>query len=72
MSDDDPPVGASLAGYCVPMSGLDILFSPYRLNGLTLPNRVVVPQLWHVGQKRSGKFPAWTPAAPYESPSGLG
>jgi 2,4-dienoyl-CoA reductase-like NADH-dependent reductase (Old Yellow Enzyme family) len=130
------------------MSNLDALFSPYRLNTLDLPNRVVmapmtrslspagvptaemaayyrrraehgvgliiteatgigrpsalnepdiphfhgaaalanwktvvdevhaaggriVPQLIHVGQKRSNAAPGWTPPAPYESPSGL-
>lgn len=130
------------------MSNLDVLFSPYRLNTLDLPNRVVmapmtrsmsrggvptaemaayyrrraehgvgliiteatgirrpaalnepdiphfhgvaaltrwrtvvdevhaaggriVPQLMHVGQKRSNAVPGWTPPAPYESPSGL-
>ena len=130
------------------MSALDVLFSPYRLNALDLPNRVVmapmtrafspdgvptddvaayyrrraehgvgliitegtgvdrpaalnlpnvphfhdeaalagwknvvdevhaaggriVPQLWHVGQKRSNSAPDWTPATPFEGPSGL-
>jgi 2,4-dienoyl-CoA reductase-like NADH-dependent reductase (Old Yellow Enzyme family) len=130
------------------MNGLDILSSPYRLNTLDLPNRVVmapmtrsfspggvptanvaayyrrraekgvgliitegtgvgrqasvnepdvprfygeaelagwkrvvdevhaaggriVPQLWHVGQKRSSTVPDWVPPTPYESPSGL-
>jgi 2,4-dienoyl-CoA reductase-like NADH-dependent reductase (Old Yellow Enzyme family) len=31
----------------------------------------IVPQLWHVGQKRSKAAPDWMPPAPYESPSGL-
>lgn len=130
------------------MSNFDVLFSPYRLNALTLPNRVVmapmtrsfspggvptdavaayyrrraengvgliitegtgiarpaalnepdlpcfhgdaplagwkkvvdevhaaggriVPQLWHVGQKRSKAAADWVPPVPYESPSGL-
>lgn len=30
----------------------------------------VMPQLWHVGEKRSRSAPGWTPPAPYESPSG--
>jgi 2,4-dienoyl-CoA reductase-like NADH-dependent reductase (Old Yellow Enzyme family) len=31
----------------------------------------IVPQLVHVGHKRSAAVPDWTPPAPYESPSGL-
>ncbi len=31
----------------------------------------IVPQLVHVGHKRSASVPDWTPPAPYESPSGL-
>ncbi|RDS82261.1 12-oxophytodienoate reductase [Dyella monticola] len=31
----------------------------------------IVPQLVHVGHKRSASLPNWTPPAPYESPSGL-
>jgi len=31
----------------------------------------IMPQLWHVGQKRSNAYRNWNPAAPYESPSGL-
>ncbi|ADG19308.1 NADH:flavin oxidoreductase/NADH oxidase [Paraburkholderia atlantica] len=31
----------------------------------------IMPQLWHVGQKRSNNKPNWQPPAPYESPSGL-
>ncbi|MCC8984108.1 NADH:flavin oxidoreductase [Bradyrhizobium acaciae] len=31
----------------------------------------IVPQLVHVGHKRSNAAPDWTPPAPYESPSGL-
>lgn len=31
----------------------------------------IMPQLWHVGSKRSNTVPDWTPPTPYESPSGL-
>jgi 2,4-dienoyl-CoA reductase-like NADH-dependent reductase (Old Yellow Enzyme family) len=31
----------------------------------------IVPQLVHVGHKRSASVPDWIPPAPYESPSGL-
>jgi len=31
----------------------------------------IVPQLVHVGHKRSASVPDWKPPAPYESPSGL-
>ncbi|WP_231337533.1 oxidoreductase [Paraburkholderia sprentiae] len=31
----------------------------------------IVPQLIHVGQKRSNAASDWTPSSPYESPSGL-